>query len=342
MTGHFTSYKHRTIHELATRADRSACHCAVVARYSRLPLRVEALRRNSREIVEAARPSRRATSRMAQPCTRRSAISSRSANERYRPDSGFADGRNIAGGMPPAFLNSLVPTACDIPAWTAASSLAMPAAIAAQNRRCSSRPATTGRPGENNGARPDRSERRLRLVIATPPLKCCDDHLNPANTLRSSSVTAAVTPAYAPRWVRSATHTTMPCARASSPPSNASFSIAAGSRHRSRRAMRRSHSSRASTIRDAAIPRSDICHRSTTSAGIQRRRLIPTHSSLPSCSQPSRTSPSGGPKMRPSLTAAVRDGRTIVRVGTEEWLRRGPNQRMARNRRATMPSNQIA
>src|SRR5262249_19209212 len=41
-------------------------------------------------------------------CTRRSAISSRSANERYRPDSGFADGRNIAGGMPPAFRNNLV------------------------------------------------------------------------------------------------------------------------------------------------------------------------------------------------------------------------------------------
>ena len=131
------------------RADRSACHCAVVARYSKLPLRVEALRRSSREIVEAARPSRRATSRIEQPCTRRSAISSRSENKRYRPDS-------------------------------AASSVAMPAAIAAQNRRCSSRAATTGRPGESNGARPDRSERRLRLVIATPPLKCCDDHLSPA------------------------------------------------------------------------------------------------------------------------------------------------------------------
>ena len=50
---------------------------------------------------------------------------------------------------------------------------------------------------------------------------------------------------------------------------------------------------------------------------------------------PSRTSPPGGRKMRPSLTAAARDGRTIVRVGTEEWLRRGPNQRMARHRRAT-------
>jgi hypothetical protein len=47
----------------------------------------------------------------------------------------------------------------------------MPAAIAAQNRRCSSRPATTGRPGENNSARPDRSERRLCFHIATPPFK---------------------------------------------------------------------------------------------------------------------------------------------------------------------------
>jgi putative transposase len=64
-------------------------------------------------------------------------------------------------------------------------------------------------------------------------------------------------------------------------------------------------------------------------------RSIPTHTSLPSCSRPSRTSPSGGPKTGPSWTAAVRDGRTIVRVGTEEWLRQGPNQRMPRNGRAT-------
>src|SRR3954467_12047256 len=144
-----------------------SCHCAVVARYSRPPLRVAALRRNSREIVEAARPSRRATSCMEQLCARRSAISSRSANERYRPESGFADGLDIDGGIPPAFLNHRVPTACDTPASTAASSLARPAAIAAQNRRRSSRPAIGGRPGENNGGRPDRSERRFRADIAT-------------------------------------------------------------------------------------------------------------------------------------------------------------------------------
>jgi hypothetical protein len=88
--------------------------------------------------------------------------------------------------MPPAFRNNRVPTARDIPASSAASSLAMPAAIAAQNRRCSSRPATTGRPGENKGARPDRSERRLlRLVTVTSPSRCCDDHLSSSSHCRS-------------------------------------------------------------------------------------------------------------------------------------------------------------
>jgi putative transposase len=45
--------------------------------------------------------------------------------------------------------------------------------------------------------------------------------------------------------------------------------------------------------------------------------------------------PFGRPQEGPSLTAAARDGRTIVRVGTEEWLCQGPNQRTSRNRRAT-------
>ena len=47
----------------------------------------------------------------------------------------------------------------------------MPAAIAPQNRRRSSRPAAGGRPGENNGIRPDRSERRFRRIIATSSVK---------------------------------------------------------------------------------------------------------------------------------------------------------------------------
>jgi hypothetical protein len=69
--------------------------------------------------------------------------------------------------MPPAFRNHLVPIACGTPAETAAPSLDMPDAMAAQNRRCSSGLATGGRPGDNNGGRPDRAERRFRLVIAT-------------------------------------------------------------------------------------------------------------------------------------------------------------------------------
>jgi len=68
--------------------------------------------------------------------------------------------------MPPAFRNHLVPTACGTPAPIAASSLDKPVAIPIQNRRCSSRPATGGRPGDTNGARPDRAERRFRSIIA--------------------------------------------------------------------------------------------------------------------------------------------------------------------------------
>src|SRR3954471_13453234 len=150
------------------RAARSACHWAVVARYSRPPPRVAALRRSSRETVDAARPSRRATSRTPWPCARHSATSSRSANDRYRPEGGFDDRASVDGGMPPASRNHRAPTAGDTPAPSAASSLDCPAAIAAQNRRRSSRRATPGRPGERDTPRPDRSERRLRVPIANP------------------------------------------------------------------------------------------------------------------------------------------------------------------------------
>ena len=39
--------------------------------------------------------------------------------------------------------------------------------MAAQNRRRSSRPATGGRAGDRNGARPDRPDRRFRILIPT-------------------------------------------------------------------------------------------------------------------------------------------------------------------------------
>ena len=56
----------------------------------------------------------------------------------------------------------------------------MPAAIAPQNRRRSSCPAAGGRPGENNGIRPDRSERRFRRFIATSSVKVLRRPLEPA------------------------------------------------------------------------------------------------------------------------------------------------------------------
>src|SRR6266446_5431491 len=153
---------------LGRRAARSACHWAVVARYSKPPDRVAALRRSSREIVDGARASRRAISRTPWPWARQRAICSRSVNARYRPDSGGAEGIRCDAAMPPASRNHRVPTAGDTPALTAASSLECPVAIAAQNRRCFSCRRTEGRPGERSFARPARSERLLRLVIATP------------------------------------------------------------------------------------------------------------------------------------------------------------------------------
>src|SRR3954465_10162613 len=165
--------------DFGRRAERSACHCAVVARYARPPLRVAALRRSSREIVDGARSSRRAISRSPYRCARQIAISSRSANDRERSPSGFAAGARWDGGMPPALRNQRAPTAGDTPASTAASSLERPAAMAAQNWRGCSRRATEGRPGEGNAPRPDRSERRFRTVIATSPLKVLRRPLEP-------------------------------------------------------------------------------------------------------------------------------------------------------------------
>ena len=88
-------------------------------------------------------------------------------NHGIRPDSGLADCDKCDGGMPPDLRNHLEPTGGDTPASRAASSLERPVAIAAQNRTSSSRRAESGRPGECNLLRPDRSDRRLRTVIAT-------------------------------------------------------------------------------------------------------------------------------------------------------------------------------
>jgi transposase InsO family protein len=63
-------------------------------------VRVEALRRSSREIVDGERPIRRAISRTPSDWACKIAISSRSANDRRRPDTGASE----IGGIPPACL----------------------------------------------------------------------------------------------------------------------------------------------------------------------------------------------------------------------------------------------
>jgi hypothetical protein len=98
-----------------------------------LPLRVAALRRISREIVEAARLRRREISRTPCSWTRSNAISSRSAIDKYLLDKGSAERLNSAGGIPPASRNQRLPTGCDAPAFTAAASLLIPAATYSQN-----------------------------------------------------------------------------------------------------------------------------------------------------------------------------------------------------------------
>jgi hypothetical protein len=54
-----------------------------------------------------------------------------------------------------------------------------------------------------------------------------------------------------------------------------------------------------------------------------RERAISRSAAAAASSSDDRAAPPGGPG--PCLTAAVRDGRTIMRAGTEEWLCRGPN-----------------
>jgi len=125
-------------------ARRSACHCAVVARYTTAWLRVDALRRSSLEIVDADRP-RRAIPRTPTCWAWRIAISSRSANDKYRPDTGASE----IGGIPPPSRNHRTPTGTDTPAAPAASSVDRPAAIARQKRCRSSRRAIDGRPGDH-------------------------------------------------------------------------------------------------------------------------------------------------------------------------------------------------
>src|SRR5215207_1281080 len=131
------------------RAISSAFHCATDARYSRVPPRVAALRRSSREIVDGARPTRRAICLTPAPWAVSKAISSRSSNDRWRPVTGAS--KNV--GMPPRSRNQRLPAACDAPTAIAASSLVSPLAISRQNNRSTSR-RSDGLPGDFIGALP--------------------------------------------------------------------------------------------------------------------------------------------------------------------------------------------
>ena len=132
-----------------------------------MPLRVAALRRSSREIVDGARPRRRAISRTPRPPARHSALSSRSAKVSYRRESGLDERDKWEGAIPPVSRNQRVPTGCDIPTAIAASSLERTSATSAQNRRRCSCRATGGRPGDRNLSRKARSERRRPAIAPT-------------------------------------------------------------------------------------------------------------------------------------------------------------------------------
>ena len=120
------------------------------------------------------------------PCARNSAISSRSAKDRRRPESGPDDRDRCDGAIPPASRNQRNPTGCDVPTSTAASSLDKPSAMNAQNRRRCSRNPTPGRPGDLNLPRKARSDHR-RPAIAPPPVPVLRRPVEPTEYLSSDA-----------------------------------------------------------------------------------------------------------------------------------------------------------
>ncbi|MCK1629023.1 hypothetical protein [Bradyrhizobium sp. 162] len=117
----------------------------------------------------------------------RSAISSRSTNESYRPESAFAEDPNIAGGMPPAFRNNLLPTGCDNPASSAASSLPAPrqspATIYSVHRALQQTAVLAMAMGLVLAA----PTGALQRSSQPPTSGCCDDRLNSPNPLSTPS-----------------------------------------------------------------------------------------------------------------------------------------------------------
>ena len=64
--------------------------------------------------------------------------------------------------------------------------------------------------------------------------------------------------------------------------------------------------------------------------------VIPTRSSVPSCSKPSRTKPSVGANARPSLTASARAGDADVQVGAKKRAARSNKETEGREMDRTL------
>jgi len=78
----------------------------------------------------------------------------------------------------------------------------------------------------------------------------------------------------------------------------------------------------------AFIDRVSIAGRLRTALSPGSRRPWPIAACRRARTRQGRFAPPEAGRLRRSLTGAARGSRTTVRAGTEEWLRRGPNQRM--------------
>src|SRR5216683_303758 len=145
------------------RARNSACACAATARYP--PCR-GLLRRISRLTVDGARPSRAAITRSGSPAATPTAISSRSATDRYRPPAG-------PGPLPftPPAARNQASAARPAPAATAASRHGSPARTASQK---------TSRSARGTGSRP----RLTNTTTSTISRNRCNHQLNPPSNTR--------------------------------------------------------------------------------------------------------------------------------------------------------------
>src|SRR6266571_4630232 len=157
------------------RARNPACACAATARQPRWLL----FRPISRLTVDAAHPSRAAITRSGTPAATPTAISSRSATDRYRPPGGPGGPFPLPPPRPPAPA-SPAPAGRSTPAATAASRTPSPARIPSKK---------ASRATRGTGNRP-----RLFTTTSTISRNRCDDQLNPpsqSTTIMKDPLSAA-------------------------------------------------------------------------------------------------------------------------------------------------------